>query len=202
MIDNLLKAFETDGLFYIVNFALFAVVIFVTWLIVNAQNTRELAKLKHEIVAIEMKQVGRLNDLEDECRIIEEDLRELLKDLRNGLKAKDFDKVQAKHGALSNCFYKNYIDAYYKYFRLAETIFREDSSKRIELIQTKLTDFLATSKQVMEVLNQDNILKIAKAKTSVINGHFDFAHQFAQKDMKRLWRKDRNALKSALADFV
>lgn len=174
--EQFIESLRADAAFYLINvFAFFAVVV-LTWLLVRANLLRQVYQLKTELAALRLGYNEQLFALEDVRRVKEEELRLVLSDLRSQLRVKNANLADARRNELSHLFFTDYREAVYQYSRLAIELHADDEQKRKQLLENHIFPFLQLSGDVLEVINQENLLKLVAAPKLILSERdLDFA---------------------------
>lgn len=174
--EQLIESLRADAPFYLINMLVFFVVVAVTWLLVRASSLKHIYQLKTELAALRLGYNEQLFALEDVRQAEEEGLRLVLSDLRSQLRVKNANLAEARRNELSHLFFTTYREAVYQYSRLAIELHADDREKRKQLVENHIFPFLQLSGDVLELMNQENLLKIVSAPKLILSERdFDFA---------------------------
>lgn len=198
--QELIDSLQADAPFYLINILAFFVVVAVTWLLVRASLLRQIYQLKTELAALRLGYNEQLFALEDVRQEREEELRLLLSDLRGQLRVEQRNLVEARRNELSHLFFTAYREAVYQYSRLSIELYADDREKRLQLIENQILPFLQLSGDVLELMNQERLLKLIAAPPLLLSERdYDFAfdaldsvirwNNFGLKRARRLHKK-------------
>lgn len=179
---NLLASLQADWIFYLVNAAIFIVVIMVTWLYAKSQQMETIAKLQAQLQQIQLQQNDRLFELEDANKAKSERVRLILKDMEVQLKTKQMDMLQARRNELSNVFIMEYRAAMHAYARLADQYYELHPPKYQAFVRNQIFPFLDASRKILAAVNAGAVLKALGASPIQYSyKDFDFAFDMIRK---------------------
>ncbi len=167
--NEILQTLQNDLTFYLVMFCVLLFGGLAIWMMAKMRSLTEVNHLKSEIDRLELQQYEKLENCEDQCQQIEEEIRVLLSDLRNSMTKGEVDKVKGIRNTISHTICTDFVDAYYRYTRLASRLYKNDAVKMESFLNKKLLPFLEVSGNVVSVINQRNVLAMAEAKSLVIH---------------------------------
>jgi len=173
---SILEHLQNDLIFYLIMFVFLLFGGAAIWMMAKMKSMSEVNLLKREIDRLELQQVEKLEQYEDQCIQLQEDLRLLLCDLRSAITKNETKQVKAIRNTISNTICTDFVQAYYEYTRLATRLYGNDASKFQSFLEQKLKPFLELSGNIISVINQRNVLAMAEAKSLLVNSNsFVFA---------------------------
>lgn len=164
----------------------------IVWLLARWKSVTEIKVLKSELATRHVSLFEKMIALDEKQRQIIRRLNDALRKMLDALAAGNADQARLRRTEVLDLFLLDYIGAYYSYAGLGRWIYQDHKD---ELIDDELLPFLETSADMLQLLNDENLLKLTGGKPLKVQGFdFQFAIRYVRRNTPRWNWKRRQTL--------